>query len=167
MLKTLMPAVALSLATFAVPASASVTTTVDGDGQFTDPAITGAFHDVFSFSLATAGIVNADYSGAPSALTITDFGLYSGTTERTTFSSFTIGNNVMGGTDSVLLDPGSYMVEVTGSISGATGKYNGNLYVSAVPLPASAALFGFSLLLVGGLGAWRGRAHRVAARPVG
>lgn len=163
MLRTLIPAASLALAAFATLPAVASPLAVDDQGQFTDPSVSGTFRDVFTFSLGEAGTVNATYSGAPSALDVTDFGIYSGTNEVTTFQSYSFFNNVAGGTNSVELGAGDYTVQLAGTVSSGTAKYNGNIYVSAVPLPPAAALFGLSLVLLAGVGACGNRFGRKSA----
>jgi hypothetical protein len=153
MLRTIIPAASLALAAFVTLPAAASPLTVDNQGQFTDPSVSGTFRDVFTFSLGEAGIVNATYSGAPSALDVMDFGIYSGNTEVTTFQSYSFFNDVAGGTNSVELGAGNYTVQLAGTVSSGLAKYNGNIYVTAVPLPPAAALFGLSLILLAGVGA--------------
>ena len=167
MLRFILPAAALAGAILAsAPAAASTMTAVDTGWQFSDSTVSGSFHDVFTFDLSQAGIVNATYSGTPSTLSITDYGIYSGNHEETTFQPFSYANNVFGGTDSVPLPAGTYTVDVTGSVSRGTAQYNGNVFVSSVPLPPTAALFGLSIVAVGGLGMIRSSRQRRCAAPV-
>ena len=67
---TLATAALLGAISAGAPAYASTVAAVDTGWQFSDPSVSGSFHDVFDFDLSTAGTVYATYCGTPSTLSL-------------------------------------------------------------------------------------------------
>ncbi|MDR3515073.1 MAG: hypothetical protein P4M00_04595 [Azospirillaceae bacterium] len=152
------------VATFlSAPASATTITAINWASSQSGTASivsTGAFTDIFTFSLTSAVAASSEllasaYAEVKQKISGVVFDLYSGTYGSGTLvassSGVTVGSATAGSEFAALttgpLAKGAYYLEATGTTALSPGALvTANVSVSPVPLPAALPLFGAALL---------------------
>ncbi len=112
----------------------------------TPPA--GSFTDVFTFSLASPGVLSGSITSVVSGSQNLDFTsiVVSGPSGLFSFTSLLPDPFEVWGLPATLLAPGAYTLTLSGMNSPAVASYGGNIAVSPVPEPNNLAL------MLGGIG---------------
>lgn len=119
--------------------------------------ITGLQARVYNFTAATVnGTTYVGNGIAPLTTSPTGY-VVQGWSSSTAFLFGSLTTDVIGANRAITLGAGTYVLEVRGTASGASGgSYSGNLNLTPVPLPASSLLMAAGLGLVGAT-TWRRR----------